>query len=170
MLFLVILPLAELAVLIQVGSLIGAPATILLVLATSFAGAALVRREGRRAWRDLRAVLDTGRWPGDEVARGSLVILGGVLLLLPGFLTDVVGFLLLVPPVRGLVARRVQGRAARSGPEGEASERRGPAVGAGPGARGPRRGRASGTGRPGASDGDVLDVEVLEVRRDDDAS
>lgn len=163
MLLLVILPLAELAVLIQVGSSIGVPATILLVLATSVAGAALVRREGRRAWRDLRAVLDTGRWPGDEVARGSLVILGGALLLLPGFLTDVVGFLLLVPAVRRVVARRVQGRAARTGADGA-----GPAVGAGPRTRGARRARRGAAARPGAPERDVLDVEVLEVRRDDE--
>lgn len=156
-----VVPLAELVVLIQVGGLIGAPATILLVLATSIAGVALVRHEGRRAWRDFRAAVDAGRWPGDEVARGAFVLAGGALLVLPGFLTDAVGLALLIPVVGDLVARIVRGRLA--GRPSAARGTAGPAVGAGRDERGRARPpRGSSERAPG-----VLDVEVIDVRRDD---
>ena len=102
---LVVVPLVELYVLIQVGQVIGGLETIALLIVVSLLGAALLRREGSRTWRAFRAASTSGRLPAREVADGALVLFAGALLLTPGFVTDVVGLLLLVPPVRA-VARR----------------------------------------------------------------
>lgn len=100
---LVVMPIAELYVLIQVGRQIGALETIALLILASILGAALLRSQGRVAWRRFAQALAEGRVPGREVIDGALVILGGTLLLAPGFLSDVVGLLLLLPPTRTLV-------------------------------------------------------------------
>ena len=102
---LVAAPLAELYVLIQVGQVIGGLQTIALLVVVSLLGAALLRREGARTWRSFRTASLTGRVPAREVADGALVVLAGALLLTPGFVTDLVGLLLLVPPVRALARR-----------------------------------------------------------------
>ena len=107
---LVVVPLVEIAIIVEVGGWIGAGWTILLLVVDSIVGAVLLRIEGRRAWSDFRAALTTGRWPGDEVAQGALVIFGGALLLTPGFLTDLLGFLLLLGPIRRLVSGTLQER------------------------------------------------------------
>ena len=110
----VVVPLAELYVIIQVGQAIGALATIALLLADSLLGAWLARSQGRAVWRRFQEALAAGRVPAREVLDGALVIAGGALLLAPGFLTDVVGALLLIPPSRALarhaVARGARGR------------------------------------------------------------
>jgi UPF0716 protein FxsA len=103
-LFLVV-PLAELAVLIAVGDWIGLVPTLILLLVVSVAGAWLAKREGLAAWRRFQLALGEGRMPTVEVADGALVLLAGALLLTPGFLSDVVGILFLLPPTRA-VARR----------------------------------------------------------------
>ncbi len=108
---LVVAPLVELYVLIQVGQVIGGLRTIALLVVVSLLGAALLRREGARTWRSFRRASASGRVPAREVADGAIVVLAGALLLTPGFVTDVVGLLLLVPPVRA-VARRALTRAA----------------------------------------------------------
>jgi len=102
---LVVAPLLELYVLIQVGQVVGALWTIAALVAVSLLGAALLRREGWRTWRAFQQATASGRLPGKEVADGALVLLAGSLLLTPGFVTDAFGLLLLVPPVRA-VARR----------------------------------------------------------------
>ena len=99
-------PVVEIYVIIQVGQQIGALPTVVLLVAESALGAWLVKREGRRAWTALRGALGTGRLPGRELADAALVLVGGTLLLTPGFVTDVVGFFLVLPPTRPL-ARRV---------------------------------------------------------------
>ena len=104
-LLLVVAPLVELYVLIQVGQVVGALWTVLALVAVSVLGAWLLRREGWRTWRAVQAALTTGRLPGREVADGALVVLAGALLLTPGFVSDATGLLLLLPPVRA-VARR----------------------------------------------------------------
>ncbi len=109
----VVVPLAELYVIIQVGEAIGAPATIALLLLDSLLGAWLARSQGRAVWRRFQAGLAEGRAPAREAIDGALVIAGGALLLAPGFLTDIVGVLLLAPPTRAL-ARRLIVRSARS--------------------------------------------------------
>jgi UPF0716 protein FxsA len=109
----ILIPLAELAVVITVGKTIGVLATLLLLLVFSLAGAWLAKREGLAAWRRFQFAMADGRVPTREVADGALVLLAGALLLVPGFLTDVLGLLLLVPGVRALARRLVPGLARR---------------------------------------------------------
>lgn len=96
----VAIPVAEIALFIAIGSRIGLGPTLGLVLATAALGAYLVNSQGGTVARRARAALRAGQFPGVELANGAMVILGGVLLLTPGFLTDVVGLLLMVPGVR----------------------------------------------------------------------
>jgi UPF0716 protein FxsA len=106
-------PLIEIYVIIQVGHAIGAWWTILLLVAESLLGAWLVRREGRRAWRTLVEQLTQGRAPTRAAADGAVVLVGGVLLLTPGFVTDALGFLCVLPFTRPLVRRAVVAWVAR---------------------------------------------------------
>jgi UPF0716 protein FxsA len=107
-------PIAELAVIIQVGQAIGVWWTIGLLIADSILGSMLMRMQGRVAWRRFNEAMQAGRVPAREVLDGALVIFGGALLLTPGFLTDILGLILLVPPTRALVravlARRLAHR------------------------------------------------------------
>ena len=107
----ILVPLAELAVLIAVGDVIGLLPTLVLLLVVSVAGAWLAKREGLAAWARFQRALADGRMPTVEVADGAMILLAGALLLTPGFLTDVVGILLLLPPTRAL-ARRLAPRLA----------------------------------------------------------
>ncbi|MFI7127007.1 FxsA family protein [Nonomuraea sp. NPDC050153] len=100
-----VVPVLEIWLLIQVGSVIGGPATVALLIADSLLGAWLVRREGRRAWRALQEALGSGRMPDRELADGGLVLVGGALLLTPGFFTDVLGFVCILPFTRPLMRR-----------------------------------------------------------------
>src|SRR3954470_13903797 len=106
----IVVPIAELAVLIQVGQLIGVWWTIALLIADAMLGSILLRTQTRSAWRRFNEALAEGRVPHREVIDGVLVIFGGVLLLTPGFITDVFGLLFLFPPtrilLRGLLVRR----------------------------------------------------------------
>jgi UPF0716 protein FxsA len=105
---LLVVPLAELAVIIAVGRVIGGWQTLLLLLVESALGAWLVRHEGLRTWRALAAALQTGRMPSRELADAALVLVGGTLLLTPGFLTDVVGFFMILPPTRPIARRGLE--------------------------------------------------------------
>ena len=111
----IVLPVAELYVIIQVGQAIGVLPTIALLLLDSVLGAALLRSQGRAAWRRFNEALSLGRVPAREVFDGAMVILGGAFLITPGFITDVIGLLLLIPPTRrlfrGLVSRLAWSRA-----------------------------------------------------------
>lgn len=102
----IVVPLVEIYVLIQVGQVIGVWWTILLLVADSVLGTWLIRREGGRAWRALQTALSTGRMPAKELADGALILVGGTLMLAPGFVTDGIGVLLILPLTRP-VARRV---------------------------------------------------------------
>ncbi|CAB5031629.1 unannotated protein [freshwater metagenome] len=104
-LLLIIVPIIELAIIIQVGSMIGIWWTIGLLVADSLFGAWLLMREGSRSWLRFRAALGNGKIPAKETADGGLVISGGALLLTPGFLTDIFGLLLLFQPTRDIVRR-----------------------------------------------------------------
>jgi UPF0716 protein FxsA len=104
------LPIAEIYVIIKVGEAIGAVPTIALLILDSLVGAALLRSQGRQAWMRFNRALAEGRIPAREVFDGAMVILGGALLLTPGFITDVFGLLLLIPATRALW----RGLAARS--------------------------------------------------------
>ena len=101
----IVVPIAELAVIIQVGELIGVWWTIAILIADSILGSMLMRSQGRIAWRRFNEALQAARVPGREVADGVLVIFGGALLLTPGFITDIFGLLFLLPPTRALIRR-----------------------------------------------------------------
>ena len=96
-------PIAELAVIIQVGQAIGIWWTIGLLIADSLLGSWLMRHQGRASWRRFNEAVAAGRVPTREVLDGALVIFGGALLLTPGFLTDILGLVLLIPPTRAIV-------------------------------------------------------------------
>jgi UPF0716 protein FxsA len=127
LLLFIVVPLAELFVIIQVGGAIGVLPTIALLLADSILGMMLMRSQGRRAWQRFLEAVQAGRPPARETIDGGLVLLGGAFLLTPGFLTDVVGVALLLPPtralVRGLLARRFLGRITGSMTAGPAFRR-----------------------------------------------
>jgi UPF0716 protein FxsA len=161
-------PLLELFVILQIGGAIGGWPTAVLLITFSIVGAMLLRFEGRRAWSEFRRALSEGRWPGDEVAQGALIIVGGTLLVTPGFITDLVGFLLLLAPTRRLVARgvrkRMEGAVVIGGSAGPGRDPRR----ADPRRTDPRRvdPRRSAQGPRSTSDGVPLEVEVVEIRRE----
>src|SRR5215207_9934593 len=99
----IVVPILELYVLIQIGQSIGVLPTIALLIADSVLGAALMRSQGRAAWLRFNTAIAEGRVPGREVIDGALVIFGGALLLTPGFLSDILGLILLIPPTRAVV-------------------------------------------------------------------
>jgi len=103
---LLLIPLVELYVLIAVGGVIGALPTIGLTLLTAVAGAWLMRTQGLMTLQRLQAQLALGEPPQLPMVEGALILLGGMLLLIPGFITDTLGFALLIPPVRAALARR----------------------------------------------------------------
>ena len=99
----IVVPIAELAVLIQVGQVIGVWWTIAILIADAILGSILMPAQGRVAWRRFNEAIAGGRVPAREVADGALVMFGGLLMLTPGFITDILGFLLLIPPTRAVV-------------------------------------------------------------------
>lgn len=108
-------PILEIYVILQVGQAIGVLPTIALLVFDSLLGAWLMRSQGRIVWRRFTAALAEGRPPAREVLDGALVIVGGALQLAPGFVTDVLGLMLVVPPTRALVRRAMVRRLARRG-------------------------------------------------------
>jgi UPF0716 protein FxsA len=109
----IVVPLAELYVILKVGDAIGVPWTILLLAADSVLGSLLLRSQGRAVWRRFSEALAQGRMPHREVQDGVLVIFGGAFLITPGFITDVFGLLMLLPPTRPLIRRLVMRRLRR---------------------------------------------------------
>ncbi|MHB1472259.1 MAG: FxsA family protein [Dermatophilaceae bacterium] len=105
---LLVVPVAEIALIVAVDKVIGGWQTLALLLVESALGAYLVKREGRRSWQGLRVALNTGQMPGRELADAALVLIGGALLLAPGFLTDIVGFLFILPFTRPVTRRWLQ--------------------------------------------------------------
>jgi UPF0716 protein FxsA len=101
----VLVPIAEIYVIIQVGQEIGALWTVAILIVDSLIGARLLSWQGRRAWAAFQTALAQGRIPHREVLDGALIILGGAFLLTPGFITDAVGILLLAPPTRAAFRR-----------------------------------------------------------------
>ncbi|MDQ1648486.1 MAG: protein FxsA [Frankiaceae bacterium] len=161
---LLVVPLLELYVILQVADVIGGWQTLVVLVAESVLGTWLVRREGRRTWRAFSRALEEARPPAREVADGALVIVGGTLLLTPGFLSDVLGFFVLLPVTRPIARRLLLRWGAR---------RMGGAAGGFAGAMFglPRMGRTAAGGRSrgdvadgGSSSGEVIDGEVLGER------
>tara|TARA_B100000676_G_C18080635_1_gene850908 strand:+ start:3048 stop:3521 length:474 start_codon:yes stop_codon:yes gene_type:complete len=108
----IVVPLIEVFVFIEVGGVIGAWWTVLLCLVTAFAGAMLVRMQGRAVMASAQEALNQGRMPATEAFDGICILMAGFMLLTPGFFTDAAGFMLLTPPIRSLMrhllARRVE--------------------------------------------------------------
>lgn len=141
--------LIELALFIAVGSRIGIGATLVIILLTGMLGAALTKSQGTRALRNFRQANAEGRLPHQEIVEGLMILIAGALLLSPGFFTDMIGFAILVPPIRAALRRTlVAYLMQRIIPPGTTT-----AAAAGPQAR--RTGLADG---PGA----VIDVEVID--------
>lgn len=148
------LPLAEIFVFIQVGEAIGAMPTIVLTVATAVFGVMCVRWQGLGVLMRLHAAPSTGEPPAVPLLEGALIALAGVLLLIPGFLTDAAGLILLLPPARNAIATALARRS------------RGYSMGArrrpgGPGDPGPGQGA-----RPGQRPPPVIDAEAREVDPD----
>ena len=169
---LVVVPLVELYVLIQVGQELGALPTVAALVVVSLVGAALLRREGRRTWQAFRDATARGRVPGREVADGALVLLGGALLLTPGFVTDVVGLLLVLPPTRAVVRRSLTAYATRrlvEGPTGRPGGRARGAAGASAPTAAAIRCRLRGATNCGSRNWRWIDVRGLRMRKRRDA-
>ena len=105
----VVVPLVEIYVIIKIGQVIGPWWTILLLIADSVLGSWLVKREGGRAWKALRTALNEGRMPARELADGMLILIGGLLMLTPGFVLDIVGALCILPFTRPIGRRVLSG-------------------------------------------------------------
>jgi len=110
LLLFLITPAVELGLLIQVDQLIGFGPTIGLIIATGVVGSYLARREGLSAWRRLNDRLSAGELPGKELADGVIILVAGALLITPGVLTDVIGFLGLISPSRALIRKALMKR------------------------------------------------------------
>jgi UPF0716 protein FxsA len=119
-----VVPIVELAVILQVGQAIGVLETVALLVAVSVVGGWLVKREGVGVLRRISTAVQAGRVPGRDLADGALIVLAGALLITPGFLSDLLGIALLLPPVRAairpvlvsaLARRAIGGRVRRSG-------------------------------------------------------
>ena len=156
---LLVVPVVEIAAIIAVGRVIGGWQTLLLLVLESFLGAWIVRREGGRAWGALREALRSGRMPSRQLADAALVLIGGTLLLTPGFVTDVAGFFFILPWTRpiarvwleAIVARRLLGPMGEW-PSGQTTS--------GPAGYPPRQPR-----RPDVVDGQVVEGHVVDPDR-----
>jgi len=153
----ILIPIIEIYFIIQVGQVIGPWWTIALLVADSIFGSWLLKREGTRAWDALRIALTEGRMPARELADGVLIVIGGTLMISPGFVTDIFGLLAILPFTRpigrmllaGFISRRLTGATFTTTTFG--------------GAGGPGNGTGSGPGnarRPGP--GDVVQGEVID--------
>jgi UPF0716 protein FxsA len=149
----IVVPLVEIFVLIQVGQVIGAWWTIALLIADSIFGTWLIKREGARSWAALRDSLQTGRMPARELADAGLIVVGGTLMLTPGFVTDLLALFLILPFTRP-VARRVLTRMVASRLIGPIAGPGGPAGPCGF----PRNARRPGPG----PEGPVVQGEVVD--------
>ncbi|MGI9100201.1 MAG: FxsA family protein [Solirubrobacteraceae bacterium] len=151
----IVVAIAELYVLLQIGQAIGILPTIALLILDSVLGSWLMRSQGRTVWLRFNRALAEGRVPGREVIDGVLIIFGGALLLTPGFLTDFLGLILLLPPTRAIVR---QALVRRFGARLVASATGGTQV---------RFGRMFGAGGapPRAPDEDTVEGTATEVRR-----
>ncbi|MGB5213571.1 MAG: FxsA family protein [Anderseniella sp.] len=103
----VVVPIVEIGLFLQIGSYIGVPATLGLIILTAIAGTMLVRSQGIDVIRKVQNSANRGEMPVAALAQGLFVLIAGVLLLTPGFATDTLGFALLIPPVRELIATKI---------------------------------------------------------------
>ena len=111
----IVIPIAELWLIIEIGGSIGVPLTLALLIVDSLVGAWLARSQSRAAWDRFNQALAQSRVPGKEVFDGAMIIVGGALLLTPGFITDVFGLLFLIPPSRAAIRKFVTRRVTKRG-------------------------------------------------------
>ena len=104
----IVVPLMEILLLIEIGSRIGTLNTISIIIITGILGGYMMRQQGFAILANIRMALSQGRMPTGELINGALVLVGGILLLTPGFFTDAVGFVLLIPGSRGFVRKKIQ--------------------------------------------------------------
>ncbi len=175
-----LLPIAELYVIIQVAGAIGIWLTLGLLVLDGILGATLARTQGQTAWRKFNDSVSSGKIPAKETFDGVAIVFGGALLLSPGFITDIFGFILLIPPSRAAVRRLMIAGAKRftparsfffvydrwpgRGPGGPADPRR-PGGTAGPGA-GPPYDNGAGGSPPPANRGYDIDGDAREIADD----
>lgn len=107
---LILIPLIELTLLLRLADWVGGGPTFLLILGTGMAGASLIRRQGMETLRLIQQDLQLGRMPADRIFSGLLILVGGVLLITPGILTDLAGLLLMIPGNRRWIISRFRGR------------------------------------------------------------
>lgn len=105
LILLIAVPILEIALFLQVGDLIGFWPTIAIVIATAIAGTVLLRTQGFATMSQLQSSVAEGRNPMNPIAHGALILIAGVLLLTPGFFTDAIGFLFLIPPIRATLIK-----------------------------------------------------------------
>lgn len=114
---LLVVPILEIAVFIMVGGQIGIAATLGMILLTAIIGTFLLRRQGFQIIERVRSKMDAGELPGKELANGAMILVAGVLLLTPGFVTDTIGFLLFVPGLRDVIWRGLASKVIVMGPD-----------------------------------------------------
>lgn len=114
---LLVVPILEIAVFIMVGGQIGIPATLGMILLTAIIGTLLLRRQGFQIIEQVRYKMDSGELPGKELANGAMILVAGVLLLTPGFVTDTIGFLLFVPGLRDTIWKGLASKVIVMGPD-----------------------------------------------------
>lgn len=148
----VVVPFVELWLIIQVGREVGFIPTLAVLFAVSILGSAVVKREGVKVYRDFTGAISRGEIPSREIVHGVCILIAGVFLLAPGFVTDILAILLLLPPVRGVVAAVVLRRSAK-----RVTVRR--ARWSGPG--------VTPGGTIGSGSGEIIDVEYRDEGRHD---
>ena len=146
-----VVPLVELWLLMQISRVTGPLFTLTLVILTGVVGATLARRQGWQTWQRIQRELSEGKAPGGSLVDGLLILIAGAVLITPGVLTDIVGFALLIPPVRAALKR---GLASRFKAQAAVQF---------------QMGRAPGWHRPDSSSNDtIIDAEVLHRSTDED--
>jgi len=103
----ILVPIIEIAVFIQIGEMVGLSWTLVVVILTAVIGVNLLKQQGFRAWRDIQTSIAQGKMPAVEMASAAQLLFAGGLLLTPGFVTDIVGFLLMIPQVRYFLANKL---------------------------------------------------------------
>lgn len=153
----IVVPIVELYVIIQVGQAIGVVPTLVILLADAVLGSMLLRHQGRGAWRRFNEAIAARRFPAREVADGLMIAIGGTLLLTPGFVTDIFGLILLIPPSRAVIRRLLRGYVGRRFVVVGMSD-------AGGRATGPGRSSAAPAGRPYDFDGTAEEIDAEDPR------
>jgi len=145
----IVMPILEIALLLRVGDAFGWVPTLLIVIATALLGSAMLRQQGLATLAKARTRMDSGEMPAQQLLEGLLIMIGGVLLLTPGFVTDGFGFVCLIPVTRQWMAARLSARAM----VGFSAAARGPTAAGGASPHGQTRGGRSGSSQSGTHGG-----------------